>query len=435
MEIPDTMIIIQPRIEDPTVQSLLDLRKGSKASRLESLKQKKQAVTREGLSNAHNKHYADLNTNSDAILYSLCSEESENETNDADDSDMDLSDDNLERDDDAVGLAYSYHDALNTQDAKPSFHKRSHDNQDPLNNRDRDNRKKIRNDVAVLTEAKWNSDEDEVSKPISFERHMSKYTKPHPSFYNNNFYYLVYLSMEEKHTTFITKHYVPKYYKQDSRVNFFKAKISTRTKGNVYSDLRIKLVARIMVKKKWGYDFLTSIVVRRFGEKEYEFSYADLPRYSLNDVEDMYLLQVQDKIHHLSLEFVKDFNNVLLLFIRRVIIQNRVEDIQFGVESYQQTLSLTKPMMFFEGIDERIPFTMTTTHKGIREILIDMVSKNKLGKGNKRLNVRDWIDNDVKKSYEMLDKTLKRREHLKRLVEYVGERPKTVNPYTFVRPV
>ncbi|GKA65213.1 hypothetical protein Tco_0764920 [Tanacetum coccineum] len=36
--------LIGPAVEDPTVQSLLDLQKGSKASRLESLKQKKQAV-------------------------------------------------------------------------------------------------------------------------------------------------------------------------------------------------------------------------------------------------------------------------------------------------------------------------------------------------------------------------------------------------------
>ncbi|GKA75975.1 hypothetical protein Tco_0782353, partial [Tanacetum coccineum] len=60
-----------PIVEDPTVQSLLDLQKGSKA-----------------------------NTDSDAILYSSYSEESENETDDAGDSDIDLSDDNPDRDDD-----------------------------------------------------------------------------------------------------------------------------------------------------------------------------------------------------------------------------------------------------------------------------------------------------------------------------------------------
>ncbi|GJV15818.1 hypothetical protein Tco_1361141 [Tanacetum coccineum] len=61
-----------PVVEDPAVQSLLDLRKGSKASRLESLRQKKQAVERA------------------------------NETDDADDSDMDLTNDEPKGDDDTT---------------------------------------------------------------------------------------------------------------------------------------------------------------------------------------------------------------------------------------------------------------------------------------------------------------------------------------------
>ncbi|GKC25117.1 hypothetical protein Tco_1027267 [Tanacetum coccineum] len=213
-------------------------------------------------------------------------------------------------------------------------------------------------------------------------------------------------------------------------------------------------------------DFFKAEMIRRFDDKEYEFSYANLPRLGLNDVEDMYLFQVQDKLHHLPLEFVKDFNNALLLFIRRVVIQNEVEDIQLRVESYQQTLNLTKPMMFFEGIDKKIPFTMSGTHKGvvylnqhniksfmklsevkkfydgtlikIRENLVGMVKRNKMGTGNKRLKGRDWTDMDVEKSNEMvdkIDKVLKHREQLRRLEEYVGGRPKTVNLRTFVRPM
>ncbi|GJU15227.1 hypothetical protein Tco_1143193 [Tanacetum coccineum] len=71
-----------PVVDDPTVQSLLDLQKGSKAGRLKSLKQKKQLVTGEG-----------LNT----------SEESANETDDAKESHMDLPDDNQIKDDDVAG--------------------------------------------------------------------------------------------------------------------------------------------------------------------------------------------------------------------------------------------------------------------------------------------------------------------------------------------
>ncbi|GJR64561.1 hypothetical protein Tco_0010626 [Tanacetum coccineum] len=86
----ETVKLKGPTVEDLIVQSLLDLRKGSKASRLESLKQRKQGVTGEGSSVAHSKQYDDSETNSDAILYSLRLDE----IDDADESDMDLLDDN-----------------------------------------------------------------------------------------------------------------------------------------------------------------------------------------------------------------------------------------------------------------------------------------------------------------------------------------------------
>ncbi|GJY21757.1 hypothetical protein Tco_0394323 [Tanacetum coccineum] len=167
---------------------------------------------------------------------------------------------------------------------------------------------------------------------------MSKSTKPHPCFYNNDYTYLVDLSTEEKYTTFITKHYAARYYKEgiEDRIDFFKAGMSAVTEGNVYSDLRIKSVVRIVAKKKCGYGFLTSIVVRKSDDKEYEFSYANIPRLGVNDVEDI-----------------------------RTVIKNKVEDIQLGMESYQRTLNLTKPTMFFEGINQMIPFTMTATYKGV----------------------------------------------------------------------
>ncbi|GJV63233.1 hypothetical protein Tco_1474061 [Tanacetum coccineum] len=66
--------------------------------------QKKQLVEIERSSVAHNKYYSSSDTTSDATLYSSSSdksEESANETDDADESDMDLSDDNPHGDDDA----------------------------------------------------------------------------------------------------------------------------------------------------------------------------------------------------------------------------------------------------------------------------------------------------------------------------------------------
>ncbi|GJR76159.1 hypothetical protein Tco_0088524 [Tanacetum coccineum] len=215
---------------------------------------------------------------------------------------------------------------------------------------------------------------------------MSKSSKPHPSFYNNDFHYLAYLSTEEKYTTSLTKHYAARYYIQgiedmvsykwskdvhhyqiealngihhwkDTRQDFFKAEINNRTLGSVYSD--------------------------------------------------------------------KDRNSL-----------------QFGSRATNRSLPY-KTKLYFDGIDEKIPYTMTGTEKRvvylnkynrrslmklnevyklcdgtlmkIQENLIEMITKNKLGQGNETLRGRDWNYKDVKRSKEMVDKidqVMKHREML-----------------------
>ncbi|GJW61293.1 hypothetical protein Tco_0110628 [Tanacetum coccineum] len=68
--------------------------------------------------------------------------------------------------------------------------------------------------VAVLSKAQWSSGEGDVSKHRSFERHMSKSTKPHNSLYNNDFYCMVNLSTREKYATSLTKHFAARYHIQ-----------------------------------------------------------------------------------------------------------------------------------------------------------------------------------------------------------------------------
>ncbi|GJT35722.1 hypothetical protein Tco_0926141 [Tanacetum coccineum] len=347
------------------------------------------------------------------------------ETNDADESDMDLPDDNLHGDDDAANkenslsynnsptkLSKSQSKEVDAKAAQYPSQKVSNDNQDPPNNREVGKQEEKKNGSKKFKEL---IQKDELTIADLEGRGLKRLKVQ----YNND------VELEyHKYTASITKHYVARYYKEciedriserwskevrhchfealngkhhweEDRIYFFKAGIRVVTEGNAYSDLRIKSVVCIFVKKKWGYGFLTSIVVKRSDDKEYQFSYADLPRLGLNDVEDI-----------------------------KIVIKSMVEDIQLGVESYQRTLNLTKPIMFFEGIDQRIPFRMTATHKGVMyENLIDMLSKNKLGSGNKRLKGRDWTDYDVKSSKEMLkkiDEILRHRDQLRRLKEYVA---------------
>ncbi|GJS19510.1 hypothetical protein Tco_0448142 [Tanacetum coccineum] len=127
---------------------------------------------------------------------------------------------------------------------------------------------------------------------------------------------------------------------EDRRHDFFKAEINNMSPDKVYSNKRIISVIRIDVKKKWGYGFLTSIVVRRLVKKEYEFNYVDLPRLSLNDVKDMYLLKMK--------------------------------------------------------LDEVNKFYDDTLLK-IHDNLLKMVNKNELSRGNKWLKGRNWNDKYIKR--------------------------------------
>nr|GEY34884.1 hypothetical protein [Tanacetum cinerariifolium] len=125
------------------------------------------------------------------------SKEIANETNVADESDIDLIDDNPVRDDDAAG--YGVFMFNKTTQTPNSTH---------LN---------LTITIAVF-EAQCNINEGDVSKPRSFKHHMSKSSKPHPSFYNNDFYYLVDLNTKEKYTSSLTKHYPARYHIQGERM-------------------------------------------------------------------------------------------------------------------------------------------------------------------------------------------------------------------------
>ncbi|GJU63966.1 hypothetical protein Tco_1245801 [Tanacetum coccineum] len=64
--------------------------------------------------------------------------------------------------------------------------------------------------------------------------------------------------------------------------------------------MKILSVIRITVDKQFGYGYLKVILVRRVDQDEYAFKEADFSRLYLNDIEDMFLLYVQNKLHNLT---------------------------------------------------------------------------------------------------------------------------------------
>ncbi|GJT17335.1 receptor-like cytoplasmic kinase 176 [Tanacetum coccineum] len=220
----------------------------------------------------------------------------------------------------------------------------------------------------------------------------------------------------------------------DMKKDFFKAEMGNRSTHKVYSNKRIIIVVSVNVKKKWGYSFLTSIKVKRTNNNKYEFSYADLSRLNLNNIEDMYLMKVQGKLHHLKLKFEIDFINALLLYIRRELIRRYLKlPLQHKRELSTLTSTMIKSLM---KCDEVHKFCDGTLLK-VQYNLLKMLNENKLGRGNVKLEGREWTKYDIKRSEAMLEKiekTLKHREQLRRLEEYVGGRPKTIYTSLFVRP-
>ncbi|GJS13557.1 hypothetical protein Tco_0408029 [Tanacetum coccineum] len=97
---------------------------------------------------------------------------------------------------------------------------------------------------------------------------------------------------------------------------------------------------------------------------EYTFKEVDFLRLNFNDIEDVYVLYVQNKLYHLTgdeqTDLVTDLVTALWFFIRRTVINKRVEDVQLGVENYQTILNIKMPQLRCVGLDIKEPYTMVS---------------------------------------------------------------------------
>nr|GEW44299.1 hypothetical protein [Tanacetum cinerariifolium] len=118
-----------------------------------------------------------------------------------------------------------------------------------------------------------------------------------------------------------------------------------------------------MIPKLWGSS--KEIFVRRANKKEYTFKEVDFPRLHLNDIKYMCLLYAQNKLHHLIGDEQTNLVTALRFFIRIIIIQKRVEDVQLGVKIYQTKLNITMPQVRCAGLDDKEPYTTFYEPRGV----------------------------------------------------------------------
>ncbi|GKE21192.1 hypothetical protein Tco_1432704 [Tanacetum coccineum] len=98
--------------------------------------------------------------------------------------------------------------------------------------------------------------------------------------------------------------------------------------------MRILSVIRIKVFSMYVYNYMKKIVLRRADLKEYVIAERDFKYLYPSDFEDMYLLNLQGHLNHLSPEDKKILTTAVNLWTRNLVIRQRVEDFQLGIESY-----------------------------------------------------------------------------------------------------
>ncbi|GKA35912.1 hypothetical protein Tco_0722403, partial [Tanacetum coccineum] len=111
----------------------------------------------------------------------------------------------------------------------------------------------------------------------------------------------------------------------------------------VQTHMPILSVVRIEVFSLYGYVYMKTIVLRRADLNEYIIAERDFKYLYPSDFKDLYLLNLQGHLKHLPPQDKKILSTAIILWIRNLVIRQRVEDFQLGIESYQTQLNLTKP--------------------------------------------------------------------------------------------
>ncbi|GJW89495.1 hypothetical protein Tco_0164835 [Tanacetum coccineum] len=238
--------------------------------------------------------------------------------------------------------------------------------------------------------------------------------------------------------------------KGPKRQRFYGYATNMETLKDVYSKHRIIAVTSLKIMEFFGYKHLEEITVRIQDDKLYKFREGDIKRLRHKDIKDMLLLLVQGKLTNLNMDERFALNVALRMYTRRIVIQERVEDLQLAVESYQKKINLTKPDTYHSNISKKTPYTAYHDIQGI--IYQDDMNRNRLmrtdelhkfsdgtlnhvrtslndivtGIQMEYLPKRKWLKQDKQRARVMIkaiDKKLKDRRLMRSLEKFVGRRP------------
>nr|GFB79712.1 hypothetical protein [Tanacetum cinerariifolium] len=182
------------------------------------------------------------------------------------------------------------------------------------------------------------------------------------------------------------------------RKQFYGYAVNRESARDVYSKRRIIAVTDLQIMKWHDYKHLDWISVRRDDDQINKFKEGDFKWLRIQDIEDMLLLLVQGKLSNLTVEERLAFNVSLRMFTRSIVIQRRVEDLQLGVESYQNKLNLTKPDTYRTDLRRREAYTAYSNPRGF--IYQNKDKKNRLMRIDELHKICDGTLNDVRNALD-----------------------------------
>nr|GEX80381.1 hypothetical protein [Tanacetum cinerariifolium] len=112
----------------------------------------------------------------------------------------------------------------------------------------------------------------------------------------------------------------------------------------------------------------------------------------------MLLLLVRGKLSNLTVEERFAFNISLRMFTRSIVIQQRMEDLQLGVKSYQNRLNLTKPETYQSDLKRKEAYTTNSNPRGF--IYQNKDKKNRLMRIDELNKFSDGTLNDVRTAFD-----------------------------------
>ncbi|GJX14594.1 hypothetical protein Tco_0206352 [Tanacetum coccineum] len=108
---------------------------------------------------------------------------------------------------------------------------------------------------------------------------------------------------------------------------------SSSHRKDVRTYMRILSVVRIKAYSRYGYDYLSGIVLRRADFQEHTIAKKDFKNLYPSDFEDLNLLLLQGHLDHLPGSDKRMLSTAVKLWTQNLVIRQRVKDFQPGIES------------------------------------------------------------------------------------------------------